>query len=393
MIRRVTIQGFRSITEIRDLELGRLNVFIGANGSGKSNVLEAIGVLGAAAQGRINDTELRRRGVRPGVPALFKSAFGGRRRRRTISLSASSDDASYSVSLDNPIRSPVPDWRYCNEKLTLRGQRGRGRSPSSRLQFDDKTGWAGRERLSGNLDPQEAVLLDSLDAYGIHTPTTALLRSISNDEWARSVLGLSGGGLPKAVSDLLRMKGRSSAVLQDLLATIEWVDDIRAGRDWDDILSPAVPALREMLIFRDRWMRRGYNRLTAYDASEGALFVLFLAVAALHPGMPPILAIDNFDSGMHPRLCRAATRFVATQLREAQPARQLLLTTHNPLALDGLDLRDPETRLFAVERDEQGGTVCRRVELRPEILDSDNPDRALSQLWVLGYLGGVPDVW
>jgi AAA15 family ATPase/GTPase len=27
------------------LELGRINVFVGANGSGKSNLLEAVGIL------------------------------------------------------------------------------------------------------------------------------------------------------------------------------------------------------------------------------------------------------------------------------------------------------------------------------------------------------------
>ena len=48
MIRTIQINGFKSI-ESASVELGRVNCFIGANGVGKSNILEAIGVLGAAA--------------------------------------------------------------------------------------------------------------------------------------------------------------------------------------------------------------------------------------------------------------------------------------------------------------------------------------------------------
>ena len=45
MIRSISIKAFKSLLEV-EVTLGRVNVFIGANGSGKSNLLEAIGVLG-----------------------------------------------------------------------------------------------------------------------------------------------------------------------------------------------------------------------------------------------------------------------------------------------------------------------------------------------------------
>ena len=54
MIRTLKIERFKSIVKL-ELELGRVNVFIGANGSGKSNLLEAVGILGAAAFGRVDD--------------------------------------------------------------------------------------------------------------------------------------------------------------------------------------------------------------------------------------------------------------------------------------------------------------------------------------------------
>ena len=74
MIQTFTVRQFKSLEDVT-VELGAVNVFIGANGSGKSNLLEAIGVLSAAAGGQVNDLNLLQRGVRPGVPALYKSSF------------------------------------------------------------------------------------------------------------------------------------------------------------------------------------------------------------------------------------------------------------------------------------------------------------------------------
>jgi len=66
VINTVTIKDFKSITDVT-VDLGQINVFIGANGSGKSNILEAMGVLSAAASGVVDDESLLRRGGRPGV--------------------------------------------------------------------------------------------------------------------------------------------------------------------------------------------------------------------------------------------------------------------------------------------------------------------------------------
>src|SRR4051794_24607374 len=74
MITHIKIQGFKSLLDV-DLELGSVNVFVGANGSGKSNLLEALGVLGAAAHGNVEPETLRYRGVRVGAPASYKSSF------------------------------------------------------------------------------------------------------------------------------------------------------------------------------------------------------------------------------------------------------------------------------------------------------------------------------
>jgi predicted ATPase len=74
MISTFKVEGFKSLIET-SVELGAFNVFIGANGSGKSNLLEAIGVMGAASFGSVEPETLRYRGVRPGLPALYKTSL------------------------------------------------------------------------------------------------------------------------------------------------------------------------------------------------------------------------------------------------------------------------------------------------------------------------------
>ena len=81
VLERLSVKTFKSLDDVT-VDLGLVNVFIGANGSGKSNLLEALGVLSAAADGKVDDQALLARGVRPGLPAQYKSAFpalpGGR---------------------------------------------------------------------------------------------------------------------------------------------------------------------------------------------------------------------------------------------------------------------------------------------------------------------------
>ena len=44
MIKSIAIEGFKSLEKVA-VKLGNLNIFIGANGSGKSNFLEAVRIL------------------------------------------------------------------------------------------------------------------------------------------------------------------------------------------------------------------------------------------------------------------------------------------------------------------------------------------------------------
>jgi hypothetical protein len=399
---RLTIQSFKSL-EFVDIELGVINVFIGANGSGKSNLLEAVGYLSAAAGGRLDDQALLRRGVRPGPPGAYAMRlreFPAPPPTKIVATLATNNGAIkhgvYRTAGDSPIGDIGDRWmdhesvmdaqdqaRYENlrvvdesgELVTLR---------ESRPDFDG-------ESYALQLRAVAAILSD----YGIFAPTTPALRGAVTDYTQRSPIGLAGGQLAEAVRELLKPKqGKFGRLeLDAILDLLGWVDGITVGAADRDLVAASVPTTRTIIRFADRWMADTNNQLSAYDASEGALYVLFALVLALHPKAPRLFAIENLDQNMHPRLARATVRLFCEQLLVADPPRQALLTTHNPLVLDGLNLRDDRIRLFTVERAADGATRVDRVAVSAEMLQAIDNGLSLSNLWVMGRLGGVPDLF
>jgi energy-coupling factor transporter ATP-binding protein EcfA2 len=389
-LRELRIKGFKSIVD-QSISLGRVNCFIGANGVGKSNVLEAFGVLGAAASGRVDDEVVVRHGVRAGLPRLFKSSFSGTQIPPHIMLEATGDPAAtFRVSLLNPLDKPKPAWSYKteflssgNREIVSRGVR------SDRENLDETRGLSALKIVNLEPDDPASLLLKLLQNYAIYTPNTPALRSTVPDVQMRFPVGLVGGGLAEGFESLKR--NLSAERLDDVLELIDWVRDVSVTDVVGDLLSPSVPRTKNVLKFIDRFMSPSRNTLTAADASEGALYVLFAAVLCLSQSSPSIFAIDNLDSALNPRLATKLISRLATWLNEANPTRQLLFTAHNPAVLDGLDLDDDEVRLFAVERNSAGHTTVRRVRVTPELMKL-SAEYPLSRLWAMGHLGAVPNV-
>lgn len=392
MLKKIRVEAFKSIESV-ELELGLVNVFIGANGSGKSNLLEALGVLGAAAGGRVDDESLLRRGVRPGVPALYKSSFKGSKQPKNIRFSAEASSGSYAVGLYNPIDKPKPAWTYSTELLNEGDRKIVGRSPRTKIRLDPEAGYAALKSVE--LDPSGVAgrLLRQLREYAIFSPDTATLRGLDSDTQPRNPVGLAGGRLADAVSEMFGSARPDYRVSEEIyfsvVRLIGWARGLGASDASDVPLTRSVNQPTLVLRFRDKYMSEGRNYLSGYDASEGALYVLFMAVLAHHRAAPEVLAVDNFDHALNPRLARALTRELCEWVLEGE-RQQLLLTSHNPLVLDGLPLNDDRVRLFTVQRTSQGKTVVRRVEFDEALRNAADQGVSLSQQWVLGSLGGVP---
>jgi len=393
MLTKISVSGFKSLQNVEDVELGVVNVFVGANGSGKTNLLEAIGLLSAAVDGPVDDQAFLRRGVRISPPQLYKSSFQQKTSEKIIVINSawyvSGEAVKYQIEMDKTHAEflSFKDKYIFNEKIL---------EPTPKWDRREGKVWSGSQSGQKNLALHYFLILAyTVSNYAIYSPNTPTLRGNQPDLTQREPIGLAGGRLAEAVGELLDADQETFGDLDrdELFELLDWVDDIAIVPPSRELVSGSVPTLREIIRFTDRWMADEDNRLSAYDASEGALYVLFALVLALHPQAPRLFAIDNFDQAMHPRLARATTRLFCQLMLNTNPTRQALLTTHNPLVLDGLDLRDDRIRLFAVERGSKGDTQIHRVEVSEEVLAATQEGLSLSNLWILGRLGGVPDIF
>lgn len=381
MLTSLKIERFKSLVDV-EIHLGRVNLFIGANGSGKSNVLESLGLLGAAASGRVDDESLDRRGVRPGTERLYKSAFPRLPNVPHIRAAAVAEHASFDVTLGNPSDKGGSPWHFMSERLVHDGEKVFDRGSDSRDALNQEQGLAALKAVELKTEDPAARLLEHLRGYAIHDPNTPALRGLSPS--TKDPVGLDGSRLAEAIGDL---QGSKSKAVRSAFAKAGELIDWAQG--FDAVISNGISPAAAEIEFEDRYMAEDRNRLTARDASEGALYVLFCMVLAAHPKAPRCLALDNLGQALNPRL---ASRLMSAICEWTTDDQQWLLTAHNPAVLDGLDLQDAGVRLFTVERSAQGHTVVRRVDLQTALAKRPDDGWTLSRMWMNGILGAVPNV-
>ena len=394
MIKKIVIRSFKSLDSV-EVDLGLLNVFIGANGSGKSNFLEAVGVLSAAASGRVNDATLLNRGVRSGVPKLYKSSFLNNPAPPHISLSANNDNSEYSVSLHNPLESPEPDWMYKHERwsrILKSGRKGNLASRGPRQSDQKKLGLAALKAFDIRNTDSAYAFLKNLQDFRIYTPTTSVLRGVAPETQPSHPLGLSGGRLPEALGELIGLIEEDNfydQITRNFFTLVEWAKEYSICESIKLPLSPSASASPWVIRFIDKYMSEGRNELSGYEASEGALYVLFLTLLVSHPNSPNFCAVDNADHGLNPLLAKSLFKHLSHWILNAKKPKQLLITTHNPLVLDGLLLNNGNIRLFSVNKSSSGKTEIKRIEITEEYQKMAKEGWTLSRLWTTGHLGGI----
>jgi len=211
-----------------------------------------------------------------------------------------------------------------------------------------------------------------LSSFLIYTPTEEALRDLSRESHIEPI-GLHGEGLFKLLSNLTEPQ---LAELQKYLRLIHWFDGLQ-------VLHGAAPSLNAINIV-DQYLDEGIAKFDQRSANEGFLFLLLYAALLVSSHTPKFFAIDNVDTALNPKLSAGVIRMFVEASK--QHDRQVLLTTHNPGALDGLDVQDPEQRLFVVYRNLEGRTRIRRIQRGA----GENLPR-LSEAFLQGNLGGLPN--
>lgn len=391
-LKKIAFANFKSLYDV-SFEPGKVNVFIGANGAGKSTILEAIGLLSAAMTDRVDANSLQRKGIRLSAPSLYKSCFKNEIKARSpIDLSLewemenSPDRFQYHVHLTTPEDGDL--WKYRSEAFAQNGRKKWERCNATQNQSNHYIGFF---MIDENSELEEGRrIAQYFSNYGIFQPNTMTLRGTIPDSNQMTPIGLNGGRLAEALQDIMKQEQEElmfgSMYMDDVLEMIDWASDILVDVPRKESINSNIPTTRQIIEFGDRYMK-DTARFTGYDASEGALYVLFMLCLAMHPHSPLIFAVDHFDHALNPRLAKKMVQVFCKQILNNR--KHVFLTTHNPLVLDGLDLSNDDIRLFAVDRDKNGYAQIKRIKVSQELIDEGQP---LSRLWINGRLGGVPDL-
>lgn len=403
IIDKLVIKSFKSIWQ-DTLDLGQMNVFIGTNGAGKSNLLEAIAMISSSLEGGIDYEKLHKRGARLSSSAIFRSAFRNKNRTSAFKLSVEMGELNYSIDVN-----AEGGFRYLAESVKHNKKVIGGRSNNGATIFGHslKSKLENTKGIFPYLEAYKKINTDtaahdilapltSLVEYAIFSPTTPILRGVETDSSAKSPLGLYGGRLADALAEVIRdfHQTKDKTDLLSFFKLMNWVQSFTTTDETDpELLSGQINIAGRKIRYQDKFMKTNFNKLYAYDVSEGALYVIFMLVLLIHKKSPDILALDNIDTALNPGLVRDLMAQVAKIVKK-NPSKQVFLTTHNPSTLDALDLFDSTHRLFVVERDKDGHTKSRRIAPPEGMTKSEWEDKyfgmKLSEIWLSGAIGGLP---
>ena len=383
MFTEVQIENYKSIQNLK-IGLGRVNVFIGENGCGKSNILEAIALAGAAAGNKLDNEFLAPRGIRVTEPEFMRSAFDKENVIKEIKVTLHKYDQplllEFLVQHDNQIYS---NWTNLNliepyKKLGSLLTDVLKDLPEYKLPEGDMFTKQGQKILEMLIQDDEKYSQDTLDLknFLIYSPENSSLRTFE-EEGQIQPLGSKGQGLLK----LLRVLNSSPDKINEIkqkLELIDWFDDFKIHQDSD---------IERTIQIKDRYLDKELPYFNQRSSNEGFLFLMFYFALFVSDDTPNFFAIDNIENALNPKLC---TRLIQELVELAKKYdKQVIFTTHNPAVLDGLDLSDDEQRLFVIYRNVDGHTKARRISA-PEPLEDDDPVQ-LSEAFINGYLGGLPN--
>lgn len=374
MLNQITIKNYKSIADLT-LELGKFNVFIGENGCGKTNILEAVAMLAGAKNNRLEIQDLANMGVRVAKPSLTASNFLGDEQEKSITF-----DVEYDVLQEtrqgNVVIIPEKDdiytkWLTNDEELSNWNRHFFSIIANIANDYTPEEQDHATKMLKNN--PHSNYLA----SYLIYNLNTQALRGQSRLS-LKQPLGIHGEGL-----DLLLSTFREEQIqqLEQYKYLISWLEDIVL--DTKGELKYKFPQIEgnSSLYFKDKFMTEG-TLFNVENANEGILHILFYLALFISEKTPSFFAIDNIETALNPLMCRKLTEILST----LNPEKQALITTHNPAILDGLDLTNDDIRLFAVSRNGEGKTICRRIQFKK----GTEKKHKLSELWMQGLLGAVP---
>ena len=327
MLRELRVVGYRSLRDV-DLSLSALTVVVGANGSGKTNLYQALQLLSSAAQGSLAQS-LAAQG---GLPSAMWAGPRRKQEGHRIELSIDLEDLAYDLQLGviPPPQGPFeldPDVKEERVLIEDRGKRHvvaerRGNSAWSRDAEGKRTTfpfqlWGGESMLAQIVEPQRFPLLAEVRTRLAGWRFYHSFRTDADAPARQPQVGVR--------TSALAHDGR------DLAAALMTIREIGDGPALAEAVSQAFPgASLELTGEEGRFSFRlhvpGLLRpLEPLEASDGTLRFLFLLAALLSPRPPPFLALNEPETSLHPDMLEPLSRLILS----ASERGQIFVVTHS----------------------------------------------------------------
>ena len=365
-----------------------LNVLIGSNASGKSNLIEALSLLQAAPRdiqapiregGGIRDWLWK--GAATTAPATIDVTVeppqGDMPLRYQLSFAATGarfelrDEA---VENERPTSQgePQPDlyYRYQDGNPVLKVREDSDstlRLVREDMRFDQSI-------LSQVKDPYYypeltylATQFDGMSFYrewGLGRSTPARLPQKADLQQDRLHEDASNLGL--VLNDLLNRPGAKRQIMEHLRDFYPLIEDV----------ATSISGGTVQIFFHEKGLN---HSVPGTRLSDGSLRYLCLLAVLCHPEPPPVVCIEEPEAGLHPDIIPE----LAKLLVEASSRGQVFVTTHSDILVDALT--DVPEAVIVCEKS-GGSTQLRRLdaeELKPWL-----EKYRLGELWTRGQIGG-----
>jgi predicted ATPase len=363
VIESIEVSGFRTLRQVT-IPLGPgITVLVGANNSGKSNVMAVLGLLYATA----------RSGNLLGALSLIGGASAFSRGanlafKLIVQFRDGDKQATYEVGL--PATETLSYVTPTESGRAARNEEGGFVLPRGSGIVVDRSAGAGLRHWSAhpNVPAPVAALHRALSGIVVRDLSVPALRESS---------AIRAGVV-------LERDGRNIAAVLD-----ELDPDLREGVERD--VKAAASEVKRVLTRNAAEpgkkivgvQETNGGVFTADEMSDGLLLFIGLSVSmALTDGVS-LIGIEEPERGVHPRRLRDLLDLLK---RVTERGRQVVLTTHSPELLD--EFRDQPESVLILDRDETGTHVTRLSDRADWI--SDLQDKPLGDIWYSGILGGVP---